>query len=186
LVLIFFRLSYLSLSFRASEWSNFLSPSPSTSLFASSALRAASASCAWAPSGSEDAHLGWVELESGSFLVRPRSPFKSGLDLVAVKTTQRWIELAEGVAKTTAANHARADDDYDRRLVPTSFEEGFARLVPADMKNEWSTALAAYAWEQLERRGQDYGCWLNHHAESQTTEAPAAIEEEEEEEDEAE
>ena len=139
---------------------------------------------AFAAADSEDAHLGFLETPSASFIVRARSPFKGEVDQSDMRELSQWSEFANSLGQITAANHARGDDDYDSRLVANSFEDAFARLVPITEREPWTEALIPHAWEQLERRGMDYGCWLKEHhksdevpegeAETTTSTPPAA------------
>lgn len=160
------------------EWRPFNQPAPSTELFASDALRVVSAANAFSAVYGDDIHIGWLELKGGSFVVRARSPFKGDVDLSDLREVQQWRELAEQVARITAANHARGDDDYDSRLVPSSFEDAFTKhLVPASKREAWSQVMVKHAWEQYAQRHVDYTCWTNEHTRKEKEEEPAAAEE---------
>jgi uncharacterized protein (DUF2252 family) len=76
-----------------------------------------------------DNHLGWLALDGDSYVVRERSPYKDDLDLEEVDGADALESLAAQWGTILAADHARADDDFDDHLVPTSLEEGVLDAV---------------------------------------------------------
>jgi hypothetical protein len=110
-----------------------------------------------------DSESGSAEAGPHSFVVRARSPWKGGLKGPKhVRDLESWRSVADSVGTALAAAHARADDDYDARLVPHSFEAGFAALVPEHALDDWVAAVLAATWAEIERAEADFQCWTQH------------------------
>jgi uncharacterized protein (DUF2252 family) len=88
-----------------------------------------------------DDHLGWLELDGELYTVRERSPHKDDLALDDLERKGDFESLAEQWGAILAAAHARADDDFDPELVPTSLE----KQVTAEAKGRRSK-LYAQVW----------------------------------------
>lgn len=86
-----------------------------------------------------DDHLGWMQLSDGYYSVRELSPFKESLDTDKLNSEKRFIKLAEQWGIVLATAHARADKDFDEKLVPYSLEKQVDELT--DGRHEEFRAL---------------------------------------------
>jgi len=78
---------------------------------------------------SPDANLGWFTFDDGSYVVRERSPYKDDIALDEIEGVTALTSLATQWGAILAAAHARADNDFDEKLVPTSLEQAVDELT---------------------------------------------------------
>jgi hypothetical protein len=108
-------------------------------------------------------HAGWLSLPTlGSFSVRSRSPFKATLPYLEWRSIEEWKSVLSSLMHLLAASHCRSDNDYDIRLIPSSFEETFSHVVGEKEKGEWMGVMEGMVWEELGLRDTDWKCWKEH------------------------
>lgn len=115
-----------------------------------------------------DTHVGWIDMGSedskeegaGSYIVRPRSPYKANVDVDALTTPIRFHSFAMHLAVVNAINHARADNDYNPQYIPWSFEEELVAIVGTEIDN-FAAVLVEYAFMNADRVTEDYQCFTN-------------------------
>jgi uncharacterized protein (DUF2252 family) len=76
-----------------------------------------------------DDHLGWMQLSDGDYAVRERSPYKKDYPLDEIADDGELEELAGAWGTILAADHARADQDFDSALVPGSVDAAIDNLT---------------------------------------------------------
>lgn len=76
-----------------------------------------------------DDHLGWMHLSDGDYAVRERSPYKKSYALDEIDSAGELEDLATAWGTILAADHARADRDFDSALVPGSVDAAIDNLT---------------------------------------------------------
>jgi uncharacterized protein (DUF2252 family) len=106
-----------------------------------------------------DDHLGWMVLSDGEYLVRERSPYKKDYALDEIADHDELEDLAGAWGTLIAADHARADRDFDPALVPGSVDAAIDDLTDHhhdDFRDQVRHLAGAYA-DQVEA---DYATFL--------------------------
>ena len=99
-----------------------------------------------------DDHLGWMQLSDGDYAVRERSPYKKDYPLDEIADDGELEELAGAWGTILAADHARADQDFDAALVPGSVDaaiDSFTDHHHDDVRDQVREIARAYA-DQVE------------------------------------
>ena len=107
-----------------------------------------------------DNHLGWLELEDGSYAVRERSPFKEDFPLEDIEDAEVLRALAAQMGAILAADHARADRDYDDDILPASLEEGVVDAVDGE-RSKFSDRVWKVASSYAGQVEKDYKAFLS-------------------------
>ncbi len=76
-----------------------------------------------------DDDLGWMQLSDGDYAVRERSPYKKDYALDEIADDDELEELAGAWGTILAADHARADQDFDSALVSGSVDAAIDNLT---------------------------------------------------------
>ncbi len=76
-----------------------------------------------------DDHLGWLQLSDGDYAVRERSVYKKDYPLDEIGDADELEDLAGAWGSVIAADHARADRDFDPTLVPGSVDAAIDDLT---------------------------------------------------------
>jgi uncharacterized protein (DUF2252 family) len=114
-----------------------------------------------------DDHLGWLMLADGSYSVRERSPFKATFEAEEELTSAtRFTKLAEQWGLILAADHARADSDFDADYVPHSFEDEVHQRTDGE-HDEFRALVWSVAWSYGAQVERDYETFLLLVAESE-------------------
>lgn len=80
-----------------------------------------------------DDHLGWMALSDGTtYSVRERSPYKDTFDTTSLTSMTRFTNLADQWGQLLATQHARADDDWDASVLPSSVDSQINALTDGD------------------------------------------------------
>ena len=144
------------------EWWNFVHADVRrfNSIFASQGHRICSSMHALLPH--VDAHVGYMQMRDGSYLVRSRSPYKGAVDVDGLTDKLEYRQFVEDLAYITAVNHCRADRDYNPAVVGWSFEDEIGRLVGSkDAEKQFVDSISKYAYMNAERIGKDFQCYIN-------------------------
>ena len=108
-----------------------------------------------------DAHVGYMQLRDGSYLVRSRSPYKGAVNVDALTDKLEYRQFVEDLAYITAVNHCRADNDYNPAVVGWSFEDEIARLISSKGDEQrFVDSIRKYAYMNAERIGKDFECYV--------------------------
>ncbi|OZH52984.1 hypothetical protein AFK68_20770 [Hydrocoleum sp. CS-953] len=111
-----------------------------------------------------DDFLGWMKLVdnnpadgdfSGDYSVREISPYKKSLKTKKLKDKDSLIEVAQQWGKILATDHARADQDFDEKLVPYSFEKQVTKITDGKHK-EFQELVREVAFQYAEQVKIDY------------------------------
>ncbi|NES07899.1 MAG: DUF2252 domain-containing protein [Okeania sp. SIO2F4] len=111
-----------------------------------------------------DDFLGWMELVdnnpadgdfSGYYSVREISPYKKSLKTKRLKDKDSFIEVAQQWGKILATDHARADKDFDEKLVPYSLEKQVTKITDGKYK-EFRELVDEVAFQYVEQVKIDY------------------------------
>ena len=105
-----------------------------------------------------DLHVGYMDMSDGSYIVRSRSPWKGAVDVDAVLDVQTYQQFTDDLARITAINHCRADNDYNGELIPWSFEDALMDAV----KNttQFEEDIMDYGYMNAERIAEDFQCYI--------------------------
>lgn len=97
--------------------------------------------------------VGWTRADGRDFLVRERSP--SAEDFEAADLTAATFPAAVGyMGKALAANHARADKDYDSTLIPYSMDKQIDEAVTS--RSGFRTELTDFAMDYAKQVELDH------------------------------
>lgn len=116
-----------------------------------------------------DDFLGWMKLVdnnpadgdfSGDYSVREISPYKKSLKTKKLKDKDSFIEVAQQWGKILATDHARADQDFDEKLVPYSFEKQVTKITDGKHK-EFQELVREVAFQYAEQVKIDYRNFVN-------------------------
>ncbi|MGD1806588.1 DUF2252 domain-containing protein [Dapis sp. BLCC M126] len=116
-----------------------------------------------------DDFLGWMELVdnnpadgyfSGYYSVREISPYKKSLKTKKLKNKDSFIEVAYQLGKILATNHARADKDFDKKLVTYSLEKQVTKMTDGKHK-EFRELIFEVAFKYAEQVKIDYRSFVN-------------------------
>ena len=107
-----------------------------------------------------DLHVGYMDMGDGSYIVRSRSPWKGSVDVDAVLDVGTYRDFTDDLARITAINHCRADDDYNGQLIPYSFEEALVRAV-GDEEEQFESDVMHYGYMNAERIAEDFQCYIS-------------------------
>ncbi|NEP80165.1 MAG: DUF2252 domain-containing protein [Okeania sp. SIO3B3] len=111
-----------------------------------------------------DDFLGWIKLVdnnpidgdfSGDYSVREISPYKKSLKIQNLTDKNSFIEVAQQWGKILATDHARADKDFDKKLISTSFEKQVKKITD-DKHQEFRKLLREIAFKYAEQVEVDY------------------------------
>jgi uncharacterized protein (DUF2252 family) len=121
-----------------------------------------------------DDFLGWMELVdynpadgdfSGYYSVREISPYKKSLKTEKLEDKDSFIEVAQQWGKILATDHARADQDFDEKLVPNSLEKQVTKI--ANGKHEkFRKLVLQVALKYAEQVNSDYSSFVNRRKEN--------------------
>ncbi len=115
-----------------------------------------------------DNFLGWMKLVdnnpadgdfSGDYSVREISPYKKSLKTNKLKDKDSFIEVAQQWGKILATDHARADQDFDQKLVPDSLEKQVTKITDGKHK-EFRGLVREVAFKYAEQVKIDYRSFL--------------------------
>jgi len=103
-----------------------------------------------------DPFTGWVILDDKPFVVRQRSPWKSGYDLSSLTAPDDFIDFMEQIAVATATSHARGS----LAKSPGQFKHVISGALRhwADRKT-WGDAIATVAYDYREQVLLDFQCF---------------------------
>lgn len=104
--------------------------------------------------------LGWMDLSSGFYSVRERSPWKETFDTSTLTDETDMEKMAEQWGKILAASHARADKDYDDALVPHSFDKEVDEKTDGS-HSDFRALVRQVAYEYADQVEEDYAIFLN-------------------------
>ncbi|MGK7922242.1 MAG: DUF2252 domain-containing protein [Trichodesmium sp.] len=111
-----------------------------------------------------DDFLGWMKLVdnnptdgdfSGDYSVREISPYKKSLKTEKLTDKDSFIKVAQQWGKILATDHARADQDFDEKLVPTSLEKQVTQLTN-NQHQEFRELVREVAFKYAEQVKADY------------------------------
>ncbi|NES75626.1 MULTISPECIES: DUF2252 domain-containing protein [unclassified Okeania] len=111
-----------------------------------------------------DDFLGWIKLVdnnpidgdfSGDYSVREISPYKKSLKIKNLIDKNSFIEVAQQWGKILATNHARADKDFDKKLVSTSFEKQVKKITDGKHQ-EFRKLVREIAFKYAQQVEADY------------------------------
>lgn len=106
-----------------------------------------------------DDHLGWMALADGAYLVRERSAYKKDYPLDDLADQDELEDLAGAWGTLIAADHARADRDFDPALVPGSVDAAIDEMTDHrhdEFRDQVRDIASAYA-DQVEA---DYATFI--------------------------
>ena len=81
-----------------------------------------------------DDHLGWMTLPQGVFSVHERSPAKDDIDTADLNTRELLKSFAAQWGAILATAHARADEDYDAKVVGVSIDKQISEATDGKHK----------------------------------------------------
>ncbi|NET27271.1 DUF2252 domain-containing protein [Okeania sp. SIO1I7] len=111
-----------------------------------------------------DDFLGWIKLVdnnpidgdfSGDYSVREISPYKKSLKIKNLTDKNSFIEVAQQWGKILATDHARADKNFDQKLVSTSFEKQVKKITDGKHE-EFRELVREIAFKYAEQVEADY------------------------------
>ncbi len=111
-----------------------------------------------------DDFLGWMKLVdnnpadgdfSGDYSVREISPYKKSLKTENLTDKDSFIEVAQQWGKILATDHARADKDFDKKLVSTSLEKQVKKITDGKHQ-EFRALVREVAFKYAEQVKVDY------------------------------
>ncbi|MEM1171054.1 MAG: DUF2252 family protein [Cyanobacteria bacterium P01_H01_bin.35] len=97
---------------------------------------------------------------SGDYSVREISPSKKSLKTKKLKDKNSFIEVAQQWGKILATDHARADKDFDKKLVPYSLEKQVIKTTNGKHK-EFRELVREVAFQYAEQVKIDYRSFVN-------------------------
>ena len=115
-----------------------------------------------------DDFLGWMKLVdnnpadgdfSGDYSVREISPYKKSLKIEKLADKNSFIEVAQQWGKILATDHARADKDFDQKLVPNSLEKQVQKITNGKHQ-EFRELVREVAFQYAEQVETDYRIFL--------------------------
>ena len=106
-----------------------------------------------------DLHIGYIDMSDGSYVIRSRSPWKGAVDVDAVLDVSVYRDFTDDLARITAINHCRADNDYNGDIIPWSFEEALVAAV-GDDEQLFVDDVRHYAYMNAERIAEDFQCYI--------------------------
>ncbi len=116
-----------------------------------------------------DNFLGWMKLVdnnpddgdfSGDYSVREISPYKNYLKTNKLKDQDSFIEVAQQWGKILATDYARADNDFDQKLIPYYLETEVTKVTDAKDK-EFRELVREVAFQYAEQVKVDYRSFVN-------------------------
>ena len=116
-----------------------------------------------------DDFLGWMKLVdknltdgdfSGYYSVREISPNKESLKTYKLEDKNSFIEVAKQLGEILATDHARADQDFDEKLVPNSLEKQVKKITDGRGK-EFRELVSDVALHYAEQVNIDYSSFVN-------------------------
>lgn len=111
-----------------------------------------------------DDFLGWIQLAdnnpadgdfSGDYSVREISPYKKSLNTEKLRDKNSFIDVAQQWGKILATAHARADQDFDEKLVPFSLEKQVNEITDGNHQ-KFRALVREVAFEYAEQVEADY------------------------------
>lgn len=102
--------------------------------------------------------IGYAKFDDGSYLVRPRSPWKGAVDAATLTDLEEFRQVCTQMGVLSATAHSRADNDYNSKIIPWSFEAEFAK-VAAMHEKEFVASISEPAENWLSHLDSDYACW---------------------------
>ena len=97
---------------------------------------------------------------SGYYSVREISPYKKSLKTEKLEDKDSFIEVAQQWGKILATDHARADQDFDEKLVPNSLEKQVTEIANGKHK-KFRKLVRQVALKYAEQVNSDYSSFVN-------------------------
>lgn len=106
-----------------------------------------------------DDHLGWITLPEGLFSVRERSPAKDDVDTADLNTLALLEAFAAHWGAILATAHARADKDYNDKVIGVSFEKQVGEATDGKHK-DFRKQVRQIAVSYANQVAADYSAFL--------------------------
>jgi len=108
-----------------------------------------------------DHDVGYLELNDGSYIIRGRSPWKGAVNIDALREPAEYQQFTDDLARITAINHCRADNDFSPIYIPYSFESALAEMIATEEDEEqFAEELIAYSQMNAQRIAKDFSCYI--------------------------
>lgn len=105
-------------------------------------------------------HLGCATIYGNSYSVRERSPYKKTFDTTELTSLSSFVDMAEQWGLILATDHARADVDYDYRVVKYQLED-MVHIVADGNHEEFREEVYNMATGYANQVYADYGYFIN-------------------------
>ncbi len=108
-----------------------------------------------------DDYLGWMELSTGSFSVRERSPFKESFPEEELEHKSAFEEMAHTWGEVLATEHRRGARAYNQELAPQFFELQVSKLT-ANHEKEFRKLVGQIALNYATQVRTDYEYFIEY------------------------